>query len=81
MIVEHYSLVDENGKEITYKVERTSAFVNVTASSFTSKEDAMEWQIGYAERFPYEGYGTSFSMSDNGDGTYSAHARRYPSCD
>jgi len=79
--VENYTLIEENGREVTYLIERTSALVNVTATSFASKEDAMEWQIGYAERFPYEGYGTTFSMSDNGDGTYSAHARRYPSCD
>lgn len=71
----------ENGQEITYEIEKSSAWVNVTASSFASPVAAMEWQIGYAERFPYEGYGTTFSVTDNGDGTYKAHARRYPSCD
>lgn len=80
MRTETYTLI-ENDQEITYRIERTSALVNVTASSFASPEAAMDWQIGYAERFPYEGYGTTFSMTDNGDGTYLAHARRYPSCD
>lgn len=64
------------------RIETTEggAWVSTSASGFTSKEDAMDWQLEFANSWPVWGYGTSFSVSEQ-DGSYTVTARRYPSCD
>ena len=67
---------------LVIRTTRTGAWVSTTAEGFTSKHDALAWQMEFADSFPVWGYGTSFHLSENKDaGTYTVTAKRYPSCD
>ena len=76
----NHTIVRPDG--LTIEVTSSGAWVSTTAEGFKTKEEAIDWQLGYADRFPVWGYGTSFHLSEDKDaGTYTVHAKRYPSCD
>ncbi len=69
-----------DGMTITY--ENTGAWMETTARGFKTKEEAINWQLDYADAYPIWGYGTMFRLGEDKDaGTYYVHAMRYHSCD